>query len=130
MQARWSVLVASLILGVFWSLWHLPLFFIAGSYQASLGIGTPAFWLFFLGIVPLTVVFSWIYNNTQRSALAVLLLLHAMVTFTGQLFAITPRADTFSIMLWCIAAIIIALGMSKGHSALGTSSAHSTGITL
>jgi uncharacterized protein len=104
LQEKYSALVSSLILGILWSLWHLPTFFIRDSYQASLGIGTPAFWLFFAGIVPLTFVFTWIYNNTSRSTLAVILF-HAMVNFTGELFTLSERADTYSILLWFVAAI-------------------------
>ena len=108
LQERYSALVSSLILGVVWSLWHLPLFFVPGSYQASLGFGTLAFWLFMIGIVPLNLPFTWIYNNTGRSTLAVILF-HAMVNFTGELIALTERADTFSIALWFVAAILISM---------------------
>lgn len=104
LQERNSALVSSLILGTVWALWHLPTFFIRDSYQASLGIGTPAFWWFFAGIVPLTFVFTWIYNNTNRSTLAVILF-HAMVNFTGELFTLTEQADKYSIVLWFVAAI-------------------------
>ena len=104
LQEKYSALVSSLILGILWSLWHLPTFFIRDSYQASLGIGTPAFWWFFAGIVPLTFVFTWIYNNTNRSTLAVILF-HAMVNFTGELFTLSERADTYSILLWFVAAL-------------------------
>jgi membrane protease YdiL (CAAX protease family) len=108
LQATRSALVSSLILGVLWSLWHLPLFFVADSYQAGLGVGTPAFWLFLIGIVPLSFAFTWVYNNTSRSILAVILF-HGMVNFTGELFDITERANTISIGLWVIAAIGITL---------------------
>jgi membrane protease YdiL (CAAX protease family) len=104
LQEKYSALVSSLILGILWSLWHLPTFFIRDSYQASLGIGTPAFWWFFAGIVPLTFVFTWIYNNTNRSTLAVILF-HAMVNFTGELFTLSECADTYSILFWFVAAI-------------------------
>lgn len=106
MQSKWNALVSSLILGVVWSLWHLPLFFIEGSYQQGLGIGTLAFWMFFLGIVPLTAVFTWIYNNTRRSTLAVILL-HSMVNFSGELIALTERADAFWMGWFLIAAVVI-----------------------
>jgi len=104
LQDKYSALVSSLILGVLWSLWHLPMFFIRDSYQASLGIGTPAFWLFFAGIIPLNFAFTWIYNNTNRSTLAVILF-HAMVNFTGELFALSESADMLSIALWFVAAV-------------------------
>ena len=106
MQEKYSALLSSLILGILWSLWHLPTFFIRDSYQASLGIGTPAFWLFFAGIIPLNFAFTWIYNNTNRSTLAVILF-HAMVNFTGELFTLSERADTLSILLWFVAAVAI-----------------------
>ncbi|MFV9645418.1 MAG: type II CAAX prenyl endopeptidase Rce1 family protein [Desulfobacterales bacterium] len=106
LQSKRNALVSSLILGIVWSLWHLPLFFIKDTYQYDLGFGSPAFWLFIIGIVPLSFSFTWIYNNTHRSTLAVILF-HAMVNFTGELIAITERADTYSIMLWFIAAVAI-----------------------
>jgi len=104
LQEKYSALFSSLILGVLWSLWHLPTFFIRDSYQASLGIGTPAFWLFFAGIIPLNFAFTWIYNNTNRSTLAVILF-HSMVNFTGELIALSERADTLSIALWFAVAV-------------------------
>lgn len=104
LQEKHNALISSLILGIVWSVWHLPTFFIRDSYQASLGIGTPAFWLFFAGIIPLTFIFTWIYNNTNRSTLAVILF-HAMVNFTGELFTLTERADNLTIALWFVAAL-------------------------
>lgn len=104
LQEKYSALVSSLILGILWSLWHLPTFFVRDSYQASLGIGTSAFWLFFAGIIPLNFAFTWIYNNTNRSTLAVILF-HATVNFIGELFALSERADTLSIALWFVAAL-------------------------
>jgi membrane protease YdiL (CAAX protease family) len=106
LQSKTNALISSLILGIVWSLWHLPLFFIKDTYQYDLGVGSPAFWLFIIGVVPLSFSFTWIYNNTHRSTLAVILF-HAMVNFTGELIAITERADTYSIMLWFIAAVAI-----------------------
>jgi membrane protease YdiL (CAAX protease family) len=108
LQERGSALASSLILGVVWSSWHLPLFFVEGSYQSGLGVGTLAFWLFIVGIVPLSLAFTWIYNNTRRSILAVILF-HSMINFTGELIALTERADTVSIALWFVAAACITI---------------------
>ncbi|MBV7331538.1 CPBP family intramembrane metalloprotease [Chloroflexi bacterium TSY] len=108
LQSTRSALMSSLILGIVWSLWHLPLFFAEGTYQASLGIGTVDFWMFLIGVVPLSFAFTWVYNNTNRSILAVILF-HSMVNFTGELFDIVGRANTISIVLWVIAAVGIML---------------------
>jgi membrane protease YdiL (CAAX protease family) len=104
LQENKNALASSLILNVVWSLWHLPLFFVPGSYQAGLGVGTLEFWLFLLGVVPLGFAFTWIYNNTRRSILAVILF-HGMVNFTGELIAISKQADTYATLLWFVAAI-------------------------
>lgn len=113
LQAKWSALVSTLILGSVWSLWHLPLFFVEGTYQANLGVGTLEFWVFMIGVVALSFPFTWIYNNTRRSTLAVILF-HAMVNFTGEVIAITERADVIATTLWIVAAVgIVVLWGSK-----------------
>lgn len=106
LQEKHSALVATLILGTVWMLWHLPLFFVEGSYQSGLGVGTLAFWLFFIGGIFLNIPFTWIYNNTNRSTLAVILF-HCMINFTGEAIAISLRADTYATFLWFAAAIAI-----------------------
>jgi membrane protease YdiL (CAAX protease family) len=113
LQDKWSALVSSLVLGVIWSLWHLPLFFVPGSYQAGLGVGTLSFWSFMIGIVPLSLLFTWIFNNTRRSTLAVILF-HAMVNFSGELIALSVRADAISSLVWLVAAIGVAIIWGAG----------------
>jgi membrane protease YdiL (CAAX protease family) len=123
LQERWNALTSSLILGVVWSCWHLPLFFIKDTYQYDLGAGSQPFWLFLIGIVPLTVVFTWIFNHTHRSALAAMLF-HFMVNFVGELVAFTPRADLYSIVLW----FVVAIGVTAiwGAASLTGRAAHTT----
>jgi membrane protease YdiL (CAAX protease family) len=110
LQARSSALGSSLILGATWSLWHLPLFFIPGTYQNELGLGTLSFWLFVVGLLPQSVLMTWIYNNTQRSTLSAVLF-HFMINFTGQLFELTKGAELYQGLLWIATAVAItALG--------------------
>lgn len=106
LQARWSALSASLALGAAWTLWHLPLFWIEGSYQHGLGWATPAFWLFMLDKVPQTIWMTWIYNNNRRSTLTAVLF-HFMVNFTGELLALSPRADALFVVFWWVAAVLV-----------------------
>ncbi len=73
LQARWSVRTSSLILGVIWAFWHLPLFFMPGTHQATIGMSW-GFWLFILDVVLFSMVISWVYNHTQRSTLSAILL--------------------------------------------------------
>lgn len=83
LQSRWSGVVSSLVLAAVWAIWHIPLFFIPGTYQQYLGFGTPGFWLFMASLFPETVLMTWIFNNTRRSTLSAVLY-HFMLNFTGQ----------------------------------------------
>jgi uncharacterized protein len=83
LQRRYTALVASLIIGVAWAAWHLPLFLIDGSYQHGLGIGTLSFWFYMLWTVLWSVLYTWVYNNTSRSILA-MIMLHALVNIAGE----------------------------------------------
>ena len=108
LQVKYTALVSSLILGVLWAIWHFPLFLVPDTYQSGLGIWSLEFWLFMVGIVPLTFVVTWIYNNTRASILAVILF-HAVINFSGEMLAITQRADTIFIGLWFVAAVAVTL---------------------
>jgi membrane protease YdiL (CAAX protease family) len=91
LQERWAPLESSLILVPFWWAWHLPLFFMSGTTQYAWGFGTSAFWLFLVGIVPLSILHTWAYNHNGRSVLAAVLM-HFAYNFTLSLvypFSIT-----------------------------------------
>ena len=68
LQERNSAITASLILGVIWSLWHLPLFFIEGTTQAAIPMIE-----YFLQTIVLSILYTWLYNNTGGSLLVVIL---------------------------------------------------------
>lgn len=106
LQVRHSALVAGLILGTIWSIWHLPLYFIEGTYQHGLGIGSHLFWFSMLVRIPLFVLMTWVYNNTRRSTLAAILF-HFMGNFMGELFALSVRAELFSFIAWVLAAVLV-----------------------
>jgi membrane protease YdiL (CAAX protease family) len=107
LQAKRSALSASLILGVLWWLWHLPLYFIAGTYQHSeVGFGTLRFWLGSLSVVALSILMTWIYNNTDRSTLSAVLV-HFIVNFTGEFLNLLDRAEYYAAMWTVIAAMVV-----------------------
>ena len=81
LQNKWNALVASLILGIIWVAWHFPLFFIKGTPQQGMGFGTFLFWLWCLQVVCLSVLTTWVYNNTYRSILSAVLM-HFMFNAT------------------------------------------------
>jgi len=60
---------ASLVLGVVWGLWHLPLFFIEGTLQSRLPV-LP----FLASAIALSVVFGWLSERSEGSVLPALTL--------------------------------------------------------
>ena len=109
LQARFNALVSSLILGTVWSLWHLPLFFMRGTFQHDvLKFGTLDFWSFISGPVITSILFTWIYNNTDRSTLSAILF-HFMANFTGELMPLTVQARAYSLVLVTILSVIVVI---------------------
>lgn len=66
LQQRVNPLVASLLVGVAWAVWHVPQLFIEGSPSAEV---PPA--LFLLDLVTVSVVYAWLFNRTSQSVLFV-----------------------------------------------------------
>jgi uncharacterized protein len=81
LQAKYNALVSSLVLGVIWCFWHLPLFFLPGSSQQ--GIPFP---IYLMLVVTLGIYFTWLYNNT-RGSLVITVLAHFSFNLTGGFLA-------------------------------------------
>lgn len=107
LQARQSALASSLVLGAAWAVWHLPQFFVRGTYQHGLGFGSPSFWIFVLvGTTTSSILYTWIYNNTGQSTLSAILF-HFMQNFAGELFELSARAELYSAVLTVLAAVVV-----------------------
>ena len=86
LQAKLSPLVASLILGVIWAVWHAPARF--SGFESKSVEDTIVAWIF---IVFMTIIFTWIYNRTTRSLLATVLL-HTSMNITSNFIPLTIGA--------------------------------------
>ena len=62
LAARFGFRRASLLLGLLWGVWQLPLFVIPG--HANYG---QSFWLFVFGSTALSVAMAWLFMNTRGS---------------------------------------------------------------
>lgn len=76
-MARFGTISASLILGIVWWAWHIPLFFISGLVQNETGLFTPAGIGYLIGTLVFTCVMTWLYLRTDRSILSAILI-HTM----------------------------------------------------
>lgn len=106
LQNRWSALASSLVLGTVWVAWHVPMFFMQGTYQRSeVGLGTARFWLGFgAANLGLTILMTCVHNNTRRSTLSAILM-HLMVNFTGELLDLPHRLEHLR-AVWMVVAVI------------------------
>lgn len=67
LQNRYNAFRATLIVGLLWGLWHLPLVFLTGNLMAQ----SPLFWM--ISIVSGAFIYTWLYNSTEGSILLVAL---------------------------------------------------------
>lgn len=106
LEAGRSALVASIILGLLWGVWHTPLFFIAGSSQS----GWPYIG-FLLFAIAESILITWLYNNTRGSVLLATIFhaaTDAALSFSGVLFGDQPLFWLTVAIFW-IAAIIVVI---------------------
>ena len=79
LQTRWNALTSSMIVGLVWALWHLPLFMMVGTSQHEMGI---PFIGFLVGFMAISILYTWLYNNTKQSIWSAILL-HWLFTYAA-----------------------------------------------
>jgi uncharacterized protein len=78
---RYNALVASVVLGVIWALWHLPLLWTEGGPMYQLPV-----WLLLLDLTAKAVLFTWVFLHTRGSVL-IAMLFHGATN----LFLVSPE---------------------------------------
>ena len=113
--ARFHPIVTSIIVGVFWVIWHIPLYY--GSWG---GKDQPLLW-FFIYATGLSIIMTWLYFRSNKSIIPVMLL-HAG---TNIVFDFFPRTNLIfssadldfnvlkAIAYWIVALVIIVV--TKGR---------------
>jgi len=89
LQDRYSALVSSLLVGVAWAGWHLPLFLNPATIHGGWPLSQQLLWI--ISILAGSILWTWMYNSTGGSVLAVAVF-HAGVNGMGVLHP----ADTAS----------------------------------
>src|SRR5215212_410367 len=93
---RYNALAASLILGVIWALWHLPLLWTEGN-----GMFHQPVWLLLMDVTAKSVLFTWVFLHTRGSVL-IAMLFHGATN----LFLVSPDvASTGDLTLPLLAAV-------------------------
>ena len=83
---RYSALLSSLTLGALWAIWHFPYALTEGTLLSEI----PLYW-FFINLLALSLIYTWIFVNTNGSLLLPLLF-HAAGNTTSNLLPILPPA--------------------------------------
>jgi len=105
---QFNLFTTSLIIAVTWVLWHFPLFHIAGSPLAGLS-SDPLRMVVFLGrVLPISILFTWVYCCSNRSILAAILF-HLTINFTGSIIHIDSVSKFIEMLLLNLIAGIVLL---------------------
>ncbi|MEO8403292.1 MAG: type II CAAX endopeptidase family protein [Chitinophagaceae bacterium] len=106
LQSKMNALTASIVLTIFWALWHLPLFFYRSGYT-TMDIAGIVGWVF--SLLTGSILLTWLFNSTRAS-----ILICAVFHSTVDIAFTTDLADKnivsymgFLITIWGILTIII-----------------------
>ena len=103
LQRRFDPLLASVLLGAAWAVWHLPLH-LTGYYNQAMGSPLAGMLLRVFTTVPLAIVFTWTFNRSGGSVFA-MVLLHTAVNVTSGLAA--PGWGMFAATAVAVALMVV-----------------------
>jgi CAAX protease family protein len=110
LESRYSRLVSALLLGLYWGVWHIPMWLVLGS----IPINKVTF--FSIGIIHVTawsVMFAYLYHCSSES-LPVLILLHATYAAANiQMLALAPDLHPQLIYVSAILSVCLAVPFAK-----------------
>jgi uncharacterized protein len=106
LQMRMSALNASLVLGVIWTLWHLPLWF------AGLGYEKIPFAAYAIMVMSYTVLITWACNNT-RGSMVIVTLFHLMMNVAMNILEIRAYFVYALLVLVITVVVVFLYGPSK-----------------
>jgi len=122
MRSQSNGLVPSIILGLLWALWHLPVINYLGTATPHGVYWLPFFLAFSFAMTAMRVLIAWIYTNTKSVFMAQLM--HVSSTGSLVLFSagrVTPAQEAmwytlYGTVLWLVVGIVVkTLGRRLGH---------------
>ena len=108
LQSRYNFFIASLVFSLLWSFWHFPLIFVKDSYQYE--ILHENIWFcanFFISIIPMGIIISWICIKNRKSVLAAIIF-HFIINMSQEVLDISSLTKCIqTVVLLLVAAAII-----------------------
>jgi len=107
LRQRMNLLNTSLLFGLFWVIWHIPLSFIKDYYHSNVAETGLLYSLnFALSLFPYVILMNWLYYKTHRSIL-VAVVFHITAGCFNELFATHPDSKVIQTGLLLLLAIMV-----------------------
>jgi membrane protease YdiL (CAAX protease family) len=109
LRNRFNLFKTSLIFGLFWGIWHIPLSFINNYYHSNV---VETGWIhgvnFLVSIFPFVLIMNWLYYKTGRNIM-VAVIFHITAGFFNEIFATHPDSKIIQTGLLIVMSIFIVM---------------------
>jgi len=109
LRSKMNLFKTSLVFGVFWGIWHMPLAGIRDYYQSNI---VETSWIygvnFLVSIIPFVLLMNWLYYKTGRNIILVTVF-HITAGFFNEIFATHPDSKIIQTILLLILTTLIVL---------------------
>jgi len=109
LRTRMNLLNTSLLFGVFWVLWHMPLSFINDYYHSNVAeTGLLYSVNFMVSLVPYVILMNWLYYKTNRSIL-VAIIFHVSAGVFNEMFLTHPDSKVIQTGLLLLVSVVVVI---------------------
>lgn len=109
LRNKMNLLSTSLLFGLFWAIWHIPLGTLRDYYQSNV-IETG--WIygvnFLVSVIPFALLMKWLYYKTGRN-ITLTVIFHITAGFFNEIFATHPDSKIIQTILLLLLATVIVL---------------------
>lgn len=114
---RYRAVKATLILGVIWIAWHLPLFWIEGTAQSAQGFFTVHGLQWMIEVIALSFIVTWLFIHTGWSTLGAVMIHYvdnmSFTLFAGPDYQRDPVASAVVTGLYVVTAVVLLIGSKQ-----------------
>ena len=109
LRQRLNLLTTSILFGVFWALWHMPLSLIKGYYHSNVAETGLLYSLnFMVSLIPYVVLMNWLYYKTNRSIL-VAIVFHITAGCFNEMFQTHPDSKVIQTVLLLLLSVVVVM---------------------
>ncbi len=111
LQAKFSPLKSSFIVGLMWAVWHIPAFIVADIFESYAHLLLALLGFVILCMV-LSILFTWVVNSSGGSTFMAVLM-HSSIAASSSITNIALRNPVIFFTLFTLAFLILAVGVVK-----------------